>query len=69
MLPPDTAREPADRSEREAVLFWRLAQLVEAGYSWEEAFEVAVDAEIDLHLAQTLLERGCPRSTALRILL
>lgn len=51
------------------MLFWRLAQLVEAGYSWEEAFEVAVDAEIDLHLAQTLLERGCPRSTALRILL
>lgn len=48
---------------------WRLASLERAGYDLESAAVLAASPEVDLHLAVTLLERGCPVDLALRILL
>jgi hypothetical protein len=53
----------------DAILDWRLEQLMAAGYDAEEALQVAVRHEIDLHRAVALLRSGCPVETALRILL
>ena len=51
------------------ILNWRLEQLMHAGYEAEDALQLAVRAEIDLHRAISLLREGCPAKTALRILL
>jgi hypothetical protein len=53
----------------EDVLRWRFAQLVRAGYSHDQATELACHAYVDLHQAIELPARGCPAATALRILL
>ena len=50
------------------VLGWRLEQLCAAGYDGETALELALDSQVDLHLAVSLLRRGCPAETARRIL-
>ena len=55
-------------SERETVTSWRVERLLEAGYDAEAALVLALDREVDLHLAVSLLERGCPADTALHIL-
>lgn len=54
--------------EREAVTAWRVERLVAAGYDAEAALVLALDRDVDLHLAVSLLERGCPLDTALAIL-
>lgn len=51
------------------VVLWRTAMLSQAGYDEETAFDLALNKDVDLHLAAQLLERGCPQDTALRILL
>ena len=56
------------RDERDEVTSWRVERLVEAGYDGEAALVLALDREVDLHLAVSLLERGCPPDTALQIL-
>jgi len=58
----DAARESRD------VTAWRLEQLTQAGYEAEAALVLALDRDVDLHLAVSLLERGCPPDTALEIL-
>ena len=55
-------------SERETVTSWRIERLVGAGYAEDAALVLALDREVDLHLAVSLLERGCPPDTALEIL-
>jgi hypothetical protein len=50
------------------VTSWRLEQLVAAGYDSEAALVLALDRDVDLHLAVSLLQRGCPPDTALQIL-
>ena len=50
------------------VLSWRYEVLFRAGYSRDDAFQLARD-KVDLHLATELLERGCPAELALQILL
>jgi hypothetical protein len=62
----EVGRPPNDD---EQLLFWRLDQLQQAGYSSRLAIQLAVRVDIDLHGATALLERGCPQETALRILL
>ncbi len=58
-----------DRSEQgDSVVRWREERLLHAGYDAEAALVIAFDREVDLHLAVSLLERGCPPDTALRIL-
>ena len=53
---------------RDEVTSWRIERLVAAGYDGEAALVLALDRDVDLHLAVSLLERGCPSDTALQIL-
>jgi hypothetical protein len=55
--------------EVELVERWRLDSLERAGYDAESAAVLAASPEVDLHLAVSLLQRGCPMSLALQILL
>ena len=59
---------PAERVEPQEVVAWRFHELLEAGYSWDRAAYLAADRTIDLHVALSLLARGCPETTALQIL-
>ena len=58
-----------DESEAERVIRWRFEELVRAGYGLDEALEIAVHGEVDLHLAVDLAHKGCPPETARNILL
>jgi hypothetical protein len=53
----------------EEVVFWRIEQLVRAGFDRPGAVILAKRSHVDLHEAVELLERGCPPQTALEILL
>jgi hypothetical protein len=55
--------------EVERVELWRLDSLERAGYDAESAAVLAASPEVDLHLAVSLLERGCSQDLALQILL
>jgi hypothetical protein len=55
-------------SRRSDVTSWRIDQLLQAGYDNEAALVLALDREVDLRQAVSLLDRGCPVDTALRIL-
>lgn len=48
---------------------WRMEQLVQAGYPRREAALLSALPDVDLHVAVSLLSRGCPLETALAILL
>jgi hypothetical protein len=61
--------ETIDETEAEAILRWRFDELVRAGYDIGSALLLASHIEVDLHEASTLVARGCPSETALRILL
>jgi hypothetical protein len=56
-------------TETERVERWRAEAMERAGYAMDEAAELAIRPDVDLHFAIELLERGCPAETALRILL
>lgn len=55
--------------EEERVFEWRFEELARAGYADEVALVLALDRDVDLHLALELLARGCAPETAVRILL
>ena len=55
-------------TEVERVERWRADELVRAGYGYEDAVELAGRADVDLHEAIGLLERGCPADLAVLIL-
>ena len=55
-------------SELERIESWRTEMLERAGYSPEDAAELAARLDVDLHTAVGLLEQGCPPEVALRIL-
>ncbi len=61
--------EVLHEDEAERIIRWRFDVLSHAGYSWEEALQLATHVEADLHLAADLIYRGCPSRTALQILL
>lgn len=54
--------------ERDRIFRWRCAELRRAGYGIRDALLLAVNNEIDLHLAVALPASGCPYETAVRIL-
>lgn len=57
-------------NEKEAVVLeWRIDTLLKAGFTAEDAFDLAFSKHVDLHAAVGLVRRGCPQATALRILL
>jgi hypothetical protein len=55
--------------EAQLIRSWRLEELERAGYPRTDALQLAELAHVDLHVATSLLRRGCPPDTALRILL
>jgi hypothetical protein len=46
-----------------------LRSLGDFGYGFDDALALAVQPEVDLHLAADLFRSGCPPETAMRILL
>jgi len=48
---------------------WRFDQLLRAGYDIADAADVALRTGIDLRWAVSLVQRGCPSATAVRIAL
>lgn len=56
-------------TESERVERWRAEELMRAGFDPSTAVELAISADVDLHAAIDLLERGCPADLAVRILL
>ncbi len=64
-----SAVEELVETESERVERWRMDELMRAGYDPSAAIELAVRADVDLHSAVELLERGCPADVARRILL
>jgi hypothetical protein len=61
--------EPKAVGADRQVVDWRFEQLRRAGYSILESWTLAVRPQVDTHRAAGLLTAGCPRDTALRILL
>jgi hypothetical protein len=64
-----TAEQQQHGVDEAAVLDWRFAVLTQAGYTPDQAWSLAVSRDVDVRAAERLLVRGCPRSTAVRILL
>jgi hypothetical protein len=50
------------------VTSWRRDRLVEAGFGFRDASQLARDSRYDLHALIELVEQGCPPVLALRIL-
>jgi hypothetical protein len=50
------------------VVAWRRRRLLNAGFGYELAEELAAEPRMDLHALLQLVERGCPPSLAARIL-
>jgi hypothetical protein len=61
--------EAFEASEVDVVRRWRFDELVRAGYEDEDAMELAFELDVDLHFATSLVRKGCPSSTAVRIAL
>ena len=73
---PDPHKEEAEEklkdkelTEQERVVLNRLLNLMDAGYPFEIAQQLARRFDIDAHLAEDLLKEGCTPKTAARILL
>jgi hypothetical protein len=62
--PEETLPDPAAR-----VLGWRIEQLIAVGFDSDAALVLALDRSVDLHEATVLVGRGCPPTTAFRILI
>jgi hypothetical protein len=61
--------ETAEKSpEAQLVRTWRREQFHELGFTLTEAYELA-EAPVDLDVARRIIAAGCPRQTAIRILL
>jgi hypothetical protein len=66
---PSEPGEPEPRLYPDKVQEWRLEVLLRAGYDLPGAKLLARRREVDLHVAVSLLEQGCPVNTAMAILL
>jgi hypothetical protein len=66
---PAAQEHVAEITELERIERWRADELIRVGYDANQAMELAVRHDIDLHAAASLLEKGCPPDLALRILL
>lgn len=60
---------PSTHDPAAGLVRWRVERLLAAGYDGEAALVLALDREVDLHHAVSLLERGCSHDLALQILL
>jgi hypothetical protein len=66
---PATWEDAVAAATDDVVARWRLMELLRAGYDWDDAFELAMDTNVDLHLAVDLAKNGCASAIARRILL
>jgi hypothetical protein len=57
-----------DQDEHDRVERWRQDQLERAGFPPRDAATLAARTDVDLHGAVKLLQRGCPKDLALKIL-
>jgi hypothetical protein len=64
-----TEYEPEPIEEDARVMQWRVEALERAGYAPKDVLAMAIDPQVDLHVAVDLVRRGCPHELALRILL
>lgn len=64
-----TVEQRRDESDEAIVFEWRFEVLIEAGYLADQARVIASQKDVDVRLAERLLALGCPRATAVRILL
>ena len=64
-----TAAETELLQETDPVEAWRAEQLEMAGYGAQQAAELAIRHDVDLHVAVELVRRGCPADLAVQILL
>ena len=64
-----TAETNITPTEQEHVERWRAEELERAGYPEDVAAELAMRADVDLHHAIELLDRGCSAELAAQILL
>jgi hypothetical protein len=58
-----------EETEAERVERWRAEALERAGYAPDTAVILAGRSDIDLHLAERLVQQGCPPDLAAEILL
>jgi hypothetical protein len=65
---PATELHPTE-TEQQRIERWRADMLERAGWSAEQAAELASRQDVDLHTAIELIENGCSADVALRILL
>jgi hypothetical protein len=63
-----SATQLSGLATEEDIVYWRLEQLLLAGYNSEQAYELAARREVDLHLALRLVRDGCAPELALAIL-
>lgn len=56
-------------TEDDKIVRWRAQELERGGYSAEQARELALRHDIDLHTAVELLRRGCSPELAMKILI
>jgi len=61
-------RKQTQNGEQTEVFRWRDRELRRAGFSEEEARELAGRSDIDLRRAIELIRKGCPHELAYRIL-
>jgi len=64
-----TVEQQTPGADDAAVFDWRFEVLMHAGYQPDQAWLLATNRDIDVRLAERLLSQGCPRATAVRILL
>ena len=74
IAPPIMSTAPFEQLEQphveaDAVVSWRFEVLLHASYDAGSALILAGHAEVDLHEATRLVERGCTPELALRIAL
>jgi hypothetical protein len=58
-----------EQDEQDRVERWRQRELERAGFPPRDAATLAARNDVDLHRAVDLLQCGCPRDLALKILL
>jgi len=56
-------------TEGDRIVRWRAEELARGGYTTEQARELALRPDIDLHTAVDLLRRGCTAELAMQILI
>jgi hypothetical protein len=57
-----------DQARELQVVAWRRRRLLDAGFGYDLADQLAGDFRVDLHALLELVDRGCPPALAARIL-